>query len=183
MTAGRAVPRWGIVTALVLAAVVGTILVLRGWDDGAPRLVRDVRPAAAPFTGLTAGRIRVGDRSLAVVVVDSPAERTQGLRGLADPAPYDGMLFVFGSEVVGTFTMAGVPAALDLVLYAADGRPVARRAMAPCAGTDATCPTYSSDRPFRYALETAAGGAPAGRLVVGRRSAAGARAIRVTPAP
>lgn len=176
MSGGRLVPRWGIVAALGLAVVVGSVLVLRGWDAG-PGVVRDVRPAEAPFAGLTAGDIRVADRTLAVVVVDTLAERQQGLRGRR-PAPYAGMFFVFGSEGEPTFTMAGVPDPLDVVFYAADGRPVARRAMEPCPGTDATCPVYTAGRPFRYALETAAGEAPAGRLAVpgGHRPR-----IRVTP--
>ena len=169
MTGGRTVPRWGIVAAVGLALVVGTILLARGWDaDPGQGVVAELRPAVAPFTGLTAGRVRVGTRTLPVVVADSLPERERGLRGLGDPAPYAGMLFVFGADTEASFTMADVPEPLDVVFYAADGRPVARRTMAPCAGTDATCPIHSAGRPFRYALETASGEAPAGDLAVGR---------------
>ena len=174
MTGRRLVPRWGIVAALVLAAVVGTILVARGWhDDPTSGPVRDAGPAAAPFAGLTAGTVRIGGRPWSVVVADTLAERTQGLRGRRDAAPYDGMLLVFGSAADAdvSFTMAGVPAGLDIVFYDAVGRPVGRRSMVPCAGTDATCPLYSAGAAFRYALETAPGAGPQGRLEVGRRPA------------
>ena len=158
---GKVIPRWGIVAAVSLAAVVGTILVTRGvGGDPAPGPLRSVRPAAAPFRGLGAGEIRVGERTWSVVVADDLAEREQGLRGRASAAPYDGMLFVFGSDSEVSFTMAGVPAPLDVVFYDVAGHPVAHRRMVPCAGTDATCPLYSAGVPFRYALETASGAGP-----------------------
>ena len=162
------VPRWGIAVAVAvaLAATVGAVMVLRGVSGEATTAgpVGGVRPATAAFAGLTAGRLRVGGKDLAVVVADSLAEREQGLRGHAAAAPYDGMLFVFGSDTDVSFTMAGVPAPLEIGFYDPSGRRADRLTMEPCAGTDATCPRYTAARPFRYALEVAPGALPPGRL-------------------
>lgn len=121
-------------------------------------------PAGDPFPALSKAEVSVGEESLAVVVADEPGERGQGLRGRSDLGAYDGMLFAYDADTTTTFTMAGVPVPLDIGFYAADGRPVDRLAMRPCAGTDASCPSYGSGAPFRFALETLAGGLPAGRL-------------------
>jgi uncharacterized membrane protein (UPF0127 family) len=131
-------------------------------------VVSDVGPAGDPFDGLTAGTVKVGGRALEVVVADSLGERTQGLRGRSDAAPYAGMLFVFPEDSTVAFTMAGVPDALDIAFFDARGRRVDALRMTPCVGTDATCPVYESDAPYRYTLETAAGEMPAGRLRVRR---------------
>ena len=122
------------------------------------------RPAVKPFRRLTATRIVVGKQTLRVVIADSDTERTQGLRRRHTIGRYDGMLFVYPSATTATFTMSTVPVALDIAFYASDGRVVRRLAMAPCAGSDSTCPGYPSGGTFRYALETLAGDLPRGRL-------------------
>jgi len=129
-------------------------------------VVSDVAAAAAPFERLTAGTIRVGDRDVRVVVADSEVERSAGLRGRTGATPYAGMLFVFDADTRAAFTMAGVPAPLDIAFYAADGSQVDRLRMEPCAGTDATCPIYQPSSPFRFALEAGPGALPAGSLRV-----------------
>lgn len=159
----------------VVLLVVVALLVWRVLDDdasGSARrgvLITDVRDADDPFETMTAGTIRVGDRELDVVIADDSTERIQGLRGRSDAAPYEGMLFVFGGDSTGAFTMAGVPDPLDIAFYAADGRRVDRLRMRPCQGTDATCPVYRSAAPYRYALETAPGEMPGGHLAVRER--------------
>ena len=129
-------------------------------------VVSDAVAAAAPFENLTAGTIRVGDREVLVVVADSEVERAAGLRGRTGATPYAGMLFVFDADTRAAFTMAGVPAPLDIAFYAADGSQVDRLRMEPCAGTDATCPIYQPSSPFRFALEAGPGALPAGSLRV-----------------
>src|SRR5262249_51705718 len=131
-----------------------------------PGVVRDRGSARAPFASLSAGTVRVGVRDLRVVVADTESEREQGLRGRRDASPYDGMIFVFPSDSTVAFTMAGVPAPLDIGFYGADGALVDQLRMEPCAGTDATCPVYQARHPFRYALETAPDGLPSGGLQV-----------------
>lgn len=160
---------------LVLVVAVLGLLAWRAADEGSPSasvagpaaaVVSDPEPARAPFTSLTAGTIQVGGRTVDVVVADSLDERVQGLRGRPDAAPYSGMLFVFDEDSTVAFTMAGVPAALDVAFFDATGRRVDQLRMEPCQGTDATCPVYESSTPYRYALETAPGAQPSGRLRV-----------------
>jgi uncharacterized membrane protein (UPF0127 family) len=122
-------------------------------------------PATGRFTGWTEARVAREDRCLRVVVADQPAERGQGLRGVTDLAPYDGMVFVYGEDVDTPFTMSGVPIDLDIAWFDASGAPVDGARMVACPdGTDATCPLYWSSRRFRLSLETPAGGTSAGAL-------------------
>jgi uncharacterized membrane protein (UPF0127 family) len=123
-----------------------------------------VTKAHTPFAALTTTRIRVGGRSMRVVIADSTNERTQGLRKRHDLGSYRGMLFDFRSDTQSNFTMSTVPVALDIGFYDAAGRVVDRLRMKPCAGSEIECPVYSAKGPFRYAVETLAGKLPRGRL-------------------
>jgi uncharacterized membrane protein (UPF0127 family) len=78
------------------------------------------------------------------------------------------MLFVYPGQLVEPYTMATVLAPLEITFFDARGRVVDRIHMTPCNGTDGTCPTYTSNAPFQYALETADGVRYRGRLGVGR---------------
>lgn len=164
-----------LVAGVLLAFVVVALLAWRTADGGSSSataadrssvVVTDSGPASAPFTGNTEGTITVGGSPMRVVVADTEPERVAGLRGRDDASPYEGMLFVFDADITVAFTMAGVPAPLEIGFYAADGSPVDRLRMEPCQGTDATCPAYESSGKFRYALETAPGAFPDGRLRV-----------------
>jgi uncharacterized membrane protein (UPF0127 family) len=160
-----------VAVAGVALLVVGGLLVSRAVRDDesgsrARPVVARVREAGRSFPSLTAGTIRVGQRDLDVVIADDVGEQIQGLRGRSDAAPYAGMLFVYDGDSTGPFTMAGVPGPLDIAFFSADGRRVDQLRMTPCRGTDATCPAYASSAPYRYALETAAGEMPGGRLRV-----------------
>ena len=161
---------WLAAGAVVLIALVVGFVVWQSADHGesGTRAVIDgVGAARAPFTGLTAGTITVGDKRLHVVVADDESERVQGLRQKVDASPYDGMLFEFPSDGVVSFTMAKVPAALEIVFFDRAGRVVDRMHMKPCPnGTDSTCPLYTPKGPFRYALETGDGVVYDGRLAV-----------------
>ncbi len=138
--------------------------------DGAPA-ARDIsdalaegQPALAPFAGYTQTGVLVGTTNLRVVVADDPATRSAGLRGRENPAPYDGMLFADETDATAEFTNAGVDAALSVAWFDADGRRVGDAEMVPCVGSERECPTYSADRPYRYAVETPAGQLPGGDL-------------------
>ena len=170
----RPKPKWAAWLAAGAVVAIALVVGIVWWqvtDDGAAdssAVVSDIEPARAPFNGLTAGTIDVGGRQLRVVVADEEDERIQGLRQKSDASPYDGMLFVFPSEGVASFTMAGVPDALEIVFYGSDGRVVDRLHMTPCAGTDATCPVYTPRGAFRYALESGDGARYDGSLAVPR---------------
>jgi uncharacterized membrane protein (UPF0127 family) len=165
---------WVAAGAVVVVMAIVAIVVWQSSDGASSNgradggVLTDVGSARAPFQGLTAGTITVGGRALRVVVADDEDERVQGLREKSDASPYDGMLFVFPSDGLVSFTMATVPDALQIVFFDAAGRVVDRLRMAPCPnGTDATCPLYTPKRPFRYALETRAGVEYHGSLAVG----------------
>jgi uncharacterized membrane protein (UPF0127 family) len=121
-------------------------------------------PATEPFADLTETHLRVGRRTLRVVLADDDAERVEGLRQRRDLGPYDAMLFVFDEPSTTRFTMSTVPVGLDIGFYRASGGVVDRLHMKPCAGSEAECPVYAASGPFRYALETVAGDLPRGRL-------------------
>jgi uncharacterized membrane protein (UPF0127 family) len=127
-------------------------------------VLRDPSRSVAPFRGLTEVALGVGDDCLRVVVADEVEERGQGLRGRRATDPYDGMLFVFDGASESTFTMSGVPVALDIGFYGPDGTPVSQRRMEPCDDDEASCPAYASTGPYVYALETGAGALPGGAL-------------------
>jgi uncharacterized membrane protein (UPF0127 family) len=71
------------------------------------------------------------------------------------------MLFAFEQDVDAEFVMANTLIPLDITFYDRNGNPVGNAQMVPCPGTDVDCPRYGPGRPFRYALETAAGQMPA----------------------
>jgi uncharacterized membrane protein (UPF0127 family) len=91
-----------------------------------------------------------------VAVADTPVLRFQGLRGIADLGGLDGMLFSFPEDATAAFTMRGTLIPLDIAFFAADGTPVDRLEMVPCNADP--CPSYRAAGPYRYALETPAGG-------------------------
>ena len=131
----------------------------------APRGATEVRASRDPLPGLTEETIAVGDERLRVVIADDEGERYQGLREISDLGPYDGMLFVYDDTDTRSFTMSTVPVALQIGFYDERGRRVNSFRMRPCpSGID--CPSYPSEVPFRYALETFAGRLPAGGLGV-----------------
>jgi len=135
-----------------------------GSADPLATVVAHAKRATAPFRGLTATRVRVGDEELDVVVADEFDERVQGLRRRRDLGPYDGMLFAFEGPTITSFTMSTVPVPLDIGFYGARGRVVDRLRMRPCAGDESECPLYRPSGAFSYALETLRGDLPRGRL-------------------
>lgn len=117
-----------------------------GPDDTMPPLL-----AGLPLTTVT-----IGARELTVAVADTPDARSRGLAGTADLGPIDGMLFVFPEPVGTGFFMRGVVVPLDIAFVGSDGRVIEVLTM-PLCETD-PCPTYAPGQPFRWAIETPAGG-------------------------
>ncbi|MEX2100719.1 MAG: DUF192 domain-containing protein [Acidimicrobiia bacterium] len=122
------------------------------------------QPAVAPFRDLTEVELGVGGRCMRLVVADALDERVQGLRSRRTIGEYDGMLFVFDTATDTGFTMSTVPIPLDIGFYDAKGRLVSTRHMKPCPDDEAECPTYRSDGPFTYAIETLKGELPSGSI-------------------
>lgn len=123
---------------------------------GPPGDVPNVAAAPALLAGLALATANVGPRAYRVAIADSPASRSRGLAGTDDLGPLDGLLFSWTEPVETSFWMRGVTIPLDIVFVGADGRVLTRLTMPICAADP--CPTYTSPAPFRWALETPAGG-------------------------
>ncbi len=112
---------------------------------------------AADLTAFPVEALVVGEREWTVAVASTPELRVQGLRGVADLGDLDGMLFVFDAPTTSAFTMLGTLMPIDIAFFDSDGVLVDRLQMVPCA-PPGPCPSYRSSAPFRFALETEAGG-------------------------
>jgi len=113
--------------------------------------VKPMRRCAAMFLGLLAacgsGPACVEGESAVVTIdghdflmrlADDGAERAQGLMGVTELGPDEGMAFVFEQVAEQTFWMKDTLIPLDLVALA-DGKVVSVDTMTPC--ETATCPT------------------------------------------
>lgn len=86
------------------------------------------------------------------------AARQQGLMGVTDLGPADGMVFVYDDPATGRFWMGGTPLPLDIAWFAGDGAFVSATSMTPCLdGLRSDCPRYGADGPYELALEVPAG--------------------------
>lgn len=153
----------------VLFAILGVVAI--GGNGGSRPLgpaitaaLRRAQPAAAPFTRRRGIRLSAGARCLRLVVSLTVEERRTGLRGVRDLGPYDGMIFVDGTDSRTAFTMQDTLVPLDLGLYDADGRPVERHALVPCPPSRTRCPVTTPRRDYRLAIEAPAGTLPAGPI-------------------
>ena len=94
-----------------------------------------------------------------------------------DPAPRDGMLFVFPEDTTGGFWMKNTLVPLTIAFFDAQGRRVRKLRMTPC--REDPCRTYEPGRTYRFALELPASdkrpAATLGPLASLRRLAAAAR--------
>jgi uncharacterized membrane protein (UPF0127 family) len=170
--AARRPPYLAISAVVAVVLLVGAVVAVRVLDGGGSGPVAGAldaalarsTPAEAPFEGLTEVELLLDGECRRVAVADEPAETGSGLRGIPDPGPYAGMLFVYPEPKVASFTMSGVTFPLEIGFYDVDGEPVRRTHMVPCPESIADCPGYSSEREMLYALETYDGDTPAGAL-------------------
>jgi uncharacterized protein len=100
-------------------------------------------------------RTDAGERSIAVRVADSEAERQAGLMGVHDLAADEGMAFVFDGPSTSTFWMKDTPIPLAIAFVGEDGHILTITEMTPCR-TD-PCPTYAADGPYTLAVEANSG--------------------------
>lgn len=111
-------------------------------------------------------RISVGEQCLDVQVADTPEERAQGLKNRDSLGNYQGMVFLFDSMGVRSFTMSEVRFPLTIGFYDDAGVRVDAQDMESCPEGSASCPTYTSKAPFRNALEVGKGQLPEGTLAL-----------------
>jgi len=100
--------------------------------------------------------VTVGGKTWTVALADTPALRSRGLMGVIDLGGLDGMLFSWPEDVRSGFWMKDTLIPLDVAFFAADGSAVDLLSMVPC--SDDPCPSYRPSGPYRFALETIAGG-------------------------
>ena len=121
----------------------------------------------APVDAWPVRTIAIDGEELHVV---EAVDRSRGAQGLTDFGGLDGMLFDHGAEVDADahgYWMRGVPIALEIAFFDADGVALGQLTMPTCADD---CPLHHAPAPFRWALETPAGAlpvAPGARLEVG----------------
>jgi uncharacterized membrane protein (UPF0127 family) len=146
----------------VLVAL-GAALVIWFLVEGANRPADPYFRAAVPGFGEQAFSIEarggeLGSGSVRCALVAATEQQlSQGLMGRRDLGGYDGMIFRFATEAERPFTMRGTLIPLSIAWFDANGNLVDRAEMTPCPER-VSCPDYSSDRPYLYALETARGG-------------------------
>lgn len=91
-----------------------------------------------------------------VELANSEEERRVGLSFRQYLGDYDGMLFVFESDVSNPFWMKDMKIPLDIIFVDSNYFIVdIKEAQAPCTGT--YCPNIYSSAPFRYVLEVNSG--------------------------
>lgn len=146
--------------ALVLPLVIGTIVVIvqtfQSDSDSASLSKVNEREAIPPFGS---ARFTVGSSTATkyALVASTRAAHQQGMQNRSDLGGYDAMIFAFAADQTVSFINHFVPIDLDIGWYDARGVLVDFTRMDKCPdGVD--CPTYSAKGPFRYAVETPAGG-------------------------
>ena len=98
---------------------------------------------------------RASGNERCALLAQTEKQLSRGLMGRRDLAGYDGMIFRFAVEANRPFTMRETLIPLAIAWFDSGGNYVDEAEMTPC--RKITCPTYSADRPFRYALEVAGG--------------------------
>ena len=143
----------GLAVALGLPFVIGTVVVIRDALRGDDRDPPSVVP---PF--LQVG-FRVGDGSdrHCALLADTDATRQQGMQRMRNLRGHDAMVFAFEQDTTTSFINHFVPIDLSIGWYDRRGRLVDHTTMDACPSGE-NCPLYSSKGPYRYAVETPAGG-------------------------
>ncbi|MBT8216209.1 MAG: DUF192 domain-containing protein [Acidimicrobiia bacterium] len=91
-----------------------------------------------------------------VAVAQTRDELAQGLMGVEDLGPLDGMLFVYSTESIQSHWMKDTLIPLDIAFFDASGFLVSVESMTTCPDDD--CPSYASAGPARYSIEVPFGG-------------------------
>jgi uncharacterized membrane protein (UPF0127 family) len=180
--------RWAVIALLAVGAV--TFLVKGANGPADPTLAPATGQASVnrtPFGdfGEIAFRIEGGTgadvaaRAAAVrcaLLADTQARQELGLMNRTDLGGYDGMIFKFSADTNVAFYMKDTPLPLSIAFFDGSGQYVSGTDMPPCIH-QATCPTFSAARPYRYAIEVPQGAMP--RLGIG----AGTRLVTAGACP
>jgi uncharacterized membrane protein (UPF0127 family) len=155
-------------SALLLTVAVAAVLLATSGCDGDDVVGGTLRNDLAK---MQTARMTIEGQEFEVWLAVTPRERALGLKGVTTdelaPTPdgaIRGMLFVFDSEAIRTFTMLDTLVALDIAFMRTGGEIVTIHTMQP--GDLA----YSSNEPARYALEVVAGTFDSLGITVGDRA-------------
>lgn len=102
--------------------------------------------------------VELGGQRFEVEIVDNDQTRARGMMFRNSLPENSGMLFVFEETAMRSFWMHNCKISLD-ILYFDDNLKLVGQALSvpPCNLSPEQCPTYPSNAPARYVLETNAG--------------------------
>ncbi len=155
--------RWLVWAGAVAAVAVVAIVALGATQPADPYLVDPAAPPPVEGFGQIAFRVEGATASAAercALLAETADQRARGLMNRTDLAGHDGMVFRFESDTSGSFWMKDTPLPLSIAWFDSSGVFVSSADMEPCLDQP-SCPTYSPERPYRYALEVPQGELPA----------------------
>lgn len=139
---------------MALPALISAILFIRSAGDESSQARR--LAVIPPFLQI-GFRVNDGDNRYCALLADTDSARAEGMQGKSGLFGYDAMVFRFAEDTTTSFINHFVPIDLSIGWYDASGRLVDHTTMQKCPSGE-NCPTYAARRPFRYAVETPAGG-------------------------
>jgi uncharacterized membrane protein (UPF0127 family) len=144
--------------ALGLPFVIGAFVVIRDAlrNDNGDAAGRAALPLVPPFMQV-GFRVNNDSARRCALLAESPDAQQEGMQGKSSLLGYDAMIFAFDTDTTVSFVNHFVPIDLSIGWYDARGRLVDHTDMEACPSGE-KCPTYASKEPFRYAVETSAGG-------------------------
>jgi len=149
--------QWMIVVLLVAG---GVSFVVKGADQPAdPYLTEPGRERVAGFGEIAYRLNRLPNAIRCALLAQTPEQQAKGMMNQPGFSGYDGMLFLFNSEISATFHMRDTPLPLSIAWFDSGGRFISATDMEPCIGRS-DCPTHKAAAPFRYALEAPRGSLP-----------------------
>ena len=108
--------------------------------------------------------VTVGGTSVSVTILDTDAERAQGLSNHPGLRPDEGMLFIFPQDGQYSFWMKDMLFSIDILWITAAGEIIT---IAPGVSPETFPRAFTSDSPARYVLEVPAGFVEAHGIKVG----------------
>jgi uncharacterized membrane protein (UPF0127 family) len=98
----------------------------------------------------------IGGVKIGAELADTPTKQAEGLTWRPQLNESEGMLFVFGSEGTLSFWMKNMLIPIDVVFITSDMKIITiHKSVPPCSNNP--CPSYTSSKPAKYALEVRAG--------------------------
>lgn len=172
--------RWAVLAVLVVGGLFVLSLSANGPKDPTLRPAEgQVSLNRAPFGDfreigfrIVGGTAAQATAARCALLAETDAQKGLGLMNRSDLGGYDGMLFKFSEDTQTTFYMKDTPLPLSIAFFDAAGQFVSTADMAPCIHQP-SCPTYSADRPYRWALEVPQGALPRLSIGPGTRLVAG----------